>query len=561
MRINPNIMNRINTPSPFWLLLFIFIISIPSCKNSAKIQADFLITNANIYTVDENQSHAEAMAILGDSIIFVGSNEDARQFDSQNTIDAEGKFIIPGFIDTHIHFMQGGNNLSSVQLRDADSKEEFINRIADHVKTLSPGVWITGGDWDHENWGGELPQRAWIDSVSPDNPVFINRLDGHMSLANSAALDASNIDENVEDVEGGEIIRVNGMLTGIFKDNAASLINRTIPDLSENEKRKHLLNAMNYVNSHGVTTVHDMGSFSSLETYEMARKDSLLTVRIYSFTLLSEHKKALSRKSEFSSDYYLKMGGLKGFVDGSLGSHTAAFFEGFTDAPDEYGFFVSTKENLYSYISEADKNGLQVTVHAIGDSANHTLLSIFKQVSDENGPRDRRFRVEHAQHLSPDDISKFSEWQIIPSMQPYHAIDDGRWAEKVIGPERIKTTYAFRQLLDANARLTFGSDWFVAPPIPLEGIYAAVTRSTLDGKNPEGWVPEQKIKVEEAIYAYTMAGAYAGFDENIKGSLEPGKLADFVILDQDITAIDPHTIKDVTVLETWVGGKKVYERE
>jgi len=317
---------------------------------------------------------------------------------------------------------------------------------------------------------------------------------------------------------------------------------------------------MNYVASHGVTSVHDMNGFGDQSVFERLKKRGELITRIYSNTPLANWQ-ALKEKiaTGGGGDAWLKIGGLKGFVDGSLGSHTAAFFKGYADTPNEKGYFVNTREELYGWIKDADNAGLQVMVHAIGDSANNELLNIYEVVANENGPRDRRFRIEHAQHLSVADISRFASLGVIPVMQPYHAIDDGRWAEDVIGSERIKTTYAFNSLLAAGAILALGSDWFVAPPIPLLGIYAAVTRRTLDGENPEGWVPQQKISVEEALIAYTINGAYASFEEDIKGSLEPGKLADFVILDQNLFEIDPISIKNTKVLQTYVGGKKVYE--
>jgi predicted amidohydrolase YtcJ len=259
-------------------------------------------------------------------------------------------------------------------------------------------------------------------------------------------------------------------------------------------------------------------------------------------------------------DSWVRIGGLKGFVDGSLGSHTAAFLEPFTDAPRDTGLFVNTPQDLYAWTSGADRAGLQVIVHAIGDRAIRTQLDIFGRVASEDGPRDRRFRIEHAQHIAPSDIPRFAQLGVIASMQPYHAIDDGRWAEKVIGTERIRTTYAFRSLRDSGARLAFGSDWFVAPPTPLEGIYAAVTRRTLDDRNPGGWVPEQKIGVEDALRAYTINGAYASFEEKEKGSIERGKLADFTLVDRDLTRIAPETIRDAHVVMTIVGGRVVYER-
>jgi predicted amidohydrolase YtcJ len=263
---------------------------------------------------------------------------------------------------------------------------------------------------------------------------------------------------------------------------------------------------------------------------------------------------------EGNGDRWLRTGGVKGFVDGSLGSHTAAFIEPYTDLQTDTGLFVNSEEDLLNWIMESDKAGLQVVIHAIGDRASKFLLNAYEKTASVNGERDRRFRIEHSQHIAPTDIERYGQLKVIASMQPYHAIDDGRWAEKYIGPDRVKTTYAFRSLLDSGATLAFGSDWFVAPATPLEGIYAAVTRRTLDGKNPDGWVPEQKITVEEALKAYTINAAYASFEEDLKGSLEPGKLADFVVLDRDITAIDPVEIWNVKAQQTWVGGKKVFDR-
>jgi predicted amidohydrolase YtcJ len=317
---------------------------------------------------------------------------------------------------------------------------------------------------------------------------------------------------------------------------------------------------MKYVAERGVTSVQNMGTFDDLATFERARHAGTMITRIYAVTPISQWERLRDTVAKRGKgDEWLRIGGLKGFVDGSLGSHTAAMFAPFTDTPADSGFFVDTPEDLYKWTSEGDKAGLQLILHAIGDRAINTQLGIFERVEKENGAKDRRFRIEHAQHIAPADIPRFAQLGVIASMQPYHAIDDGRWAEKVIGHERAKMTYAFRSLLDAGARLAFGSDWFVAPPTPLEGIYAAVTRRTLDDKNPGGWIPEQKIKVEEALRAYTIDAAFASFDERIKGSLERGKLADIVVLDRDITQVAPETIRDARVVSTIVGGRIVYE--
>lgn len=516
-----------------------------------------------IWTGNDAQPWAEGMAVIGDSIAAVGTATEIKKWIADNTkkIEApEGQLIVPGFIDCHTHFVDGGFALASVQLRHAKSKEEFIQRMADFAKSQPKGTWILNGDWDHENWGGELPTRDWIDAVTPDNPVWINRLDGHMGLANTAALKAAGITNNVKDVPGGTIVRdKKGRLTGIFKDNAMSMIYEKVPAPTIQQEDYALEAAMDYVAARGVTSVHNMSGY--LPVFERAHHAGKMKTRIYAGMSLTNWKTLNEKiKAQGRGDKWLRIGGLKEFVDGSLGSHTAAFFEPYTDSPMDAGFFVISENELYRRIKSADSAGLQVMTHAIGDKAINTLLNIYERVAKENGERDRRFRIEHAQHIHPNDIERFAKLNVIPSMQPYHAIDDGRWAEKVIGPERCKTTYAFRSLLDAKARLAFGSDWFVAPPTPLEGIYAAVTRRTLDDKNPNGWIPEQKITVEEALKAYTSNAAYASFEEQLKGSLQPGKLADYVILEKDITRIDPAEIRNVNVLKTVVGGKVVYQK-
>jgi predicted amidohydrolase YtcJ len=526
------------------------------------------IVNARIWTGDPARPWAEALAVRGDEIALVGGSDEVRRAASGVTpIDAGGRLVVPGFIDTHVHFVDGGFRLASVQLRDARTREDFVDRIAAFARTVPAGTWITGGDWDHSLWGGELPVRQWIDAVTPDHPVFVNRLDGHMALANSAALKAAGVTRGTGDVEGGEIVRdATGEPTGLLKDNAMGLVDRAIPEPSDEMRDRALAAAMQYVAEQGVTSVHNMGSWGDLATFARARRAGALNTRIYAAVPLAswERLRGVVAGKEYGGaagrgDDWLRVGGLKGFVDGSLGSHTAAFHEPFDDAPNDRGLLVNTEADLYAWISGADKAGLHVMVHAIGDRANGLLLDIYERVASENGARDRRFRIEHAQHLAATDIPRFAKLGVIPSMQPYHAIDDGRWAEQYIGT-RIRTTYAFRSLIDAGARVAFGSDWFVAPPTPLEGIYAAVTRRTLDEKNAGGWVPEEKITVEEALRAYTVDAAYASFDEERTGTLAPGRLADFVMLDRNLFEIAADDIRRVRVLLTVVGGRAVVER-
>jgi predicted amidohydrolase YtcJ len=534
------------------------------CAKTDSPTANLVVINGRVWTGDSTYPWGEAIAIAGDRIVAVGTTAEIREKVTPSTqlIDAKGAMITPGFIDAHEHFNDGGFALASVQLRDAKSREEFIRRIAAFARTLPKGTWIRNGDWDHTNWGGELPTHAWIDSVTPDNPVWINRLDGHMNLANAAALAAGKVDRNTRDVEGGSIVRdAQGNPTGIFKDNAMSLIDAAQPPRSDAEWDRALDTAMTYVAARGVTSVHHMGGWEGIAALRRAHAAGRLRTRIVAQVPLSEWARLRDTvKARGRGDEWLHIGGLKGFVDGSLGSHTAAMLAPFTDSPRDSGFFVTPPESLYAWTKAADAAGLQVMVHAIGDRAIRTQLDIFERVARENGARDRRFRIEHAQHIAPDDIKRFGALGVIPSMQPYHAVDDGRWAEKVIGPERAKGTYAFRSLLDAGATLAFGSDWFVAPPTPLEGILAAVARRTLDGKNPDGWVPEQKITVQEALRAYTSGSAFTGFQDTQLGTLRKGMLADFVLIDRDLTAASVDELAAARILKTFVGGRVVYER-
>ncbi|MCC7055257.1 MAG: amidohydrolase [Gemmatimonadaceae bacterium] len=522
------------------------------------------VVNARIWTGVEARPWAEALAVdSAGRITAIGSSRMVGQLGAGTVIDAKGQMVVPGFVDTHVHFIEGGFGLASVRLRDARTKEEFIRRIRDHARTLPKGAWVTNGDWDHQNWGGELPRRDWIDSVTPDNPVWINRLDGHMNLANTLTLQAARLTRGTADVAGGEIVRdAAGELTGIFKDNAQDLVAgamRTPPVAVED---RALDTAMAHVASYGVTSVHSMGSWHDLTIFRRAHGTARQRTRIYAMTPLAEWTRLRDTVAvRGRGDDWLRIGGLKGFVDGSLGSHTAAMFEDFTDKPGDRGLFVTAPESLYARVSGADRAGLQVMVHAIGDRAIATQLDIFARVARENGARDRRFRIEHAQHIAARDFGRFRSLGVIPSMQPYHAIDDGRWADRVIGTDRSSRTYAFKSLLDAGAAVAFGSDWFVAPPRPLEAIYAAVTRRTLDDRTPAGWYPAQKITVEQALRAHTRGGAFAGFDEANRGTLQLGMLADFALLERDITRIPPEQIRDVRVMRTVVGGRTVFERK
>ncbi|MGD2071818.1 MAG: amidohydrolase family protein [Gemmatimonadota bacterium] len=534
-------------------------------RNAAGSTASTIYVDGVVWTGEEGAPRYEALAVAGGQVLAVGTSREVRALADASTevVDLGGRALVPGFIDAHTHFISGGFQLSSVDLRDASTPEEFARRIGDFANALGPGRWITGGDWDHERWGGDLPRREWIDSLTPENPVLVQRLDGHMALANSLALEGR-VDADTPDPPGGTIVRDpdTGRPTGVLKDEAMGLVGSSVPSPSEAEMDGALEAAARHALSLGVTQIHDMGSWSGLETYRRAREAGRLPLRVYAVVPISTWERLRDYvAAEGWGDDVLWWGGLKGFVDGSLGSTTAWFYEPYDDDPSTSGLLTTDTASLRRWIGEADAAGLHVMVHAIGDRANDWLLDVYEEASRENGERDRRFRIEHAQHLTPGAIARIAEQGVIASMQPYHAADDGRWAEKRIGLERIRTTYAFRSLLDAGATLAFGSDWTVAPLDPLLGVDAAVTRRTIDGANPGGWVPEQRIGVEETLRAYTVGSARAAFAEGRTGMLTPGAAADLVVLSGDPFSLPPEQVGGLVVDRTVVGGETRYRRE
>jgi predicted amidohydrolase YtcJ len=528
-----------------------------------------LVVFGRVWTGNPQQPWAAAVALRGDSVVAVGDSADLARYVGKSTrrLDNGSAMVVPGFMDGHTHFLSGGYQLSSVDLRPASTPAEFVATLKAFAAEKKPGEWILGGDWDHERWpGSPLPTRDWIDSVTPNNPVFVNRLDGHMALANSAALRAAGITRATPDIPGGTIVRDPRTRepTGVLKDGAMDPVYSVVPAASAEQDDAALARAMAFVASKGVTAAAMVSSpWSELAALERARKAGHLTIRATIYHPLSEwHAVADSVRARGGfGDDWIRLAGVKGYVDGSLGSTTALFYEPYNDDPTTSGLLTTPEDSLRSQIARADSAGLQVAVHAIGERANGLLLDIYDSVAKAHGPRDRRFRIEHAQHLRRGDIDRIAAMGVVASMQPTHAIDDGRWAEKRIGPERIKTTYAFRSLIDRKAHLAFGSDWTVAPIDPLIGIYAAVTRQTTDGKNPEGWIPEQKITVEEALRSYTYENAYGVFGEDRRGMLKPGYVGDLVVLDQDLTRIPAVQIPTVQIVVTVVGGRVVYERK
>jgi hypothetical protein len=541
----------------------------------AQVYATLVLVNGHVWTENPAQPEAEAVAVYGNRILRVGTSEEVRRLAGPPTrvIDLHGRRVVPGFNDAHVHFVIGGQVLANVQLLDVSSQAEFRERIARFVQSQPPGPWILSGIWDHERWTpAVLPTHQLIDDVTPKNPVFIMRLDGHMGLANALAMKLAGVDRTTKDVPGGVIVRdTDGNPTGIFKDAAMTLIHRVIPPLSVEQTETAILAAQQEAARNGVTSVQEMAGSQDdttgpehLRALQALEREDQLKVRIsVNLRLLDWKNLAGSGMQAGFSDGLIQVGGLKAFADGGLGASTAWLFAPYNDAPTTSGLATDElqhPEQMFTDMKGADKAGLQIAIHAIGDRANRTILDLYQRVEKDNGPRDRRLRIEHAQHLTAADIPRFAQLHVIASMQPYHAIDDGRWAEKRLGSERIHYAYDFRSLLDSGAILAFGSDWPVAPLKPLMGIYAAVTRRTLDNRNPNGWIPEQKISVAQAVHAYTMGSAYAQFDEKIKGSLEPGKLADLAVLSEDIFHIDPVQIQNTHVDLTIFNGRVIYDR-
>jgi predicted amidohydrolase YtcJ len=540
-------------------------------------QMDLAIVGARIWTEDAAQPEAEALGIAGSRIVAVDTTEAILERASPRTriIDARGRRVVPGFNDAHVHFYIGGDALTSVDLRGTSSGRELRDRLAAFAEKHPRGEWILNGSWDHEAWTPPaLPTHELIDDVTPHHPVWVSRVDGHMTLANALAMKLAEVDRSTPDVPGGEIVRAgDGRPTGIFKDAARSLVDRVIPLPSRERILEAVRAAQALAVRNGVTSVQDMGVLGSrggetmvevLRAYQVLLQQGELTVRISAHLPLALWRRLADAgvMAGFGNEK-LQIGGVKSFADGSLGSTTAWFSEPYEDAPETCGTpsdELASPEAHYRNMRDADAAGLRIALHAIGDRANGVALDLWERLAAENGPRDRRPRIEHAQHLRPSDVARFAAAGVIASVQPYHCLDDGRWIERRIGQGRARWAYAFRSLIDAGAVVAFGSDWWVAPLNPLLTIYAAVTRRTLDGRHPEGFHPEQKVSVAEAVHACTVQGAYASGEEYLKGSLEPGKLADIVVLSEDIFSIDPTAIADASVDLTIFDGRVVFER-
>lgn len=549
--------------------------------------ADLVLVGGRIWTgqpaakpagVARSSAFATAVAISGGRFLEVGTDQQALRHAGRATkvIRLGGRLVVPGFIDSHAHFIGGGFQLLALDLKDARNEAEFLRRIAEKAKSLAPGRWILGGNWDEQAWpSAQWPTRWMIDDVTPKNPVFIRRYDGHAALANSLALQLAGITRETREPAGGVIVRDarSGEPTGVLKDAAEDLVARVVPRPTDGDMEEALKAALAEAARVGVTSVQNIttdedspgGTFASeIQLLGRAERQGWLTVRLYEITPIAAWKRlAEAGISQGVGSDFLKLGAVKGFADGSLGSGTAWMFEPFDDESGNRGLpmqVMNPPATMEALVRGAVEAHVQPCIHAIGDRAIAEMLDLYARVGGGNAAR-YRFRIEHAQHVRAEDFQRFGKLGVIASMQPYHAIDDGRWAGKRLGRERSRTSYAWRSMLKAGAPLAFGSDWPVAPLDPLLGIYAAVTRATLDGKHPEGWFPEERLTVEEALRAYTSGSAFAAFEEGQKGTIAPGKLADLVVLSDDLFKLPPKRIQNTYVTMTVVGGRVVYQKK
>jgi predicted amidohydrolase YtcJ len=548
----------------------IIMAALSSC--SPKEKADLVIINGKVFTVDEANPIVQAVAIMGENIIAVGTTYEISALIEKNStkiIDAGGRLVIPGFNDAHVHF--GPLDPDYIELRYTTEPSVITEKVKAQVAKSKPGELIKGGHWEHEMFiGKQWPPKELIDKVSPDNPVILSRADGHSVLVNTYILKASGITKNTPDPFGGVIQRdpVTGEPTGILKENAENLIKtgevkteRTSEEENSRLRQGYLL-ALKEARELGVTSVQVPGS-ADFNAYEKLQKGGQLTSRIDIGKSLTGDTLLLKKYLELEKQYpregnWIRFGYLKAFIDGTIGSGTALMFEPFSDNPKSSGLSMMPYEEFEKMVVTADKLGFQIGVHAIGDKGNNWTLNAFEKAQKINGKRDSRHRDEHAQTLQQSDIPRFAKLGVIASMQPIHCISDKKFCEKRIGAERSKGAYAWKSLADAGATLAFGTDYQVEPLNPMEGLYAAVTRKDRLGEEGEGWHPEQKIKMEEAIKYYTLGSAYSQFMENRKGMIKPGFLADIVVTDRDLLTIPENEIMKTKVDYTITGGKIVY---
>lgn len=521
--------------------------------------ADLVVENARIYTVNPAQPQARALAVKDGRILAVGDSVSSHLGPSTRRIDARGRALFPGFIDAHGHMRGLGNLLENEDLRDYRSVAQVAAYVRREASRLPPGDWIVGRAWDQTNWGGVFPSAADLDAASPNHPVYLVRVDGHAAWVNSKALALAGITDTTQDPPGGKIMRdPQGRATGILIDRAQGLVSARIPAPTPAQIRRQLKRAAEECARLGLTGVHDAGiSRADLDAYRDLLQSGELPMRVYLMiggpgALWNEY---LQRGLEIGD--FITVRAIKLMTDGALGSRGAALWQPYTDDKTNSGLLIMSKDAVERVARQAVEKGFQVCSHAIGDRANRTVLDAYAAAL--GGRNDRRFRVEHAQVVSLPDFQLFRDFNIIASIQATHATSDLRWAEQRLGPDRIAGAYAWQRFLKAGIPIANGSDFPVEPPNPLPGFYASITRQDFKGFPNAGWIPDQRLSREEALRSWTLGAAYAAFEEKLKGSLELGKLADFILLDKDIMQVPPAEILTTRVVLTVVGGKPVYQ--
>jgi len=551
-----------------------------------------LYLHGRIYTNDPAHPWANAMAVRDGKIACIGDISTVMlecAGDDPETIQLNNHFVMPGFNDAHVHLGGAAIDKLSVQLSGVATIEEVQKRVAASVTQHKEGEWITGSGWDHTLWPDKaFPTRQQLDAVSPNNPVFLTHISGHVAVANSAALKLANISKTTPDPLGAKIERdANGEPTGmLLEDGAMHLVRIKIPELTLDQIRQGLEMVLAEVAENGITSVQDNSDWENFALYHQLKEEGKLSVRITEWLSFETPIGDLRnlRAEGGVSDPMLRTGLLKGFLDGALGSHTAALLAPYSDDPTTSGILTANVDDYRKLAIERDKAGFQIAFHAIGDKANRAALDIFEAVGKANGPRDRRDRVEHAQVIAPEDLPRFAALKVIASMQPSHETTDMRWAEQRLGPERSKGAYAWNSLQKSGARLAFGTDYDVEVLSPFRGLYACTTRAlpadtsdaTLNGgtnnavnnamtsvtgsNTSGGWEPQEKISLEDCIRAYTTGSAYAEFAQGLKGELKSGEYADFIILSADLTRIPASQYTKTQVLTTVVGGHTVYQQ-
>jgi predicted amidohydrolase YtcJ len=535
-------------------IIMILLLACAGCTHKEAV--DLIIYNAKIYTVDSAFSTVEAFAVKEGKFVATGNTDYIRNhYESENETDAEGNSVYPGFIDAHCHFYNYGLSLQNADLRGTHSFEEVLLKLKDHYDTHHP-AWLTGRGWDQNDWKiKEFPDNTAIDSMFPGLPVMITRIDGHAVLVSSEILKKANITSSTH-VEGGEIVLKNGKPTGVLIDNAMNLVTTLQPAPSRDEQCNALLNAQKNCFAAGLTYVADAGLDKNIILLidQMQKKDK---IKMHVYAMLNptvENYEQFMYKGVYCTDR-LNVRSIKLYADGALGSRGACLLKPYTDDPQNYGLMVDARENLKDVCLRAYNYNYQVNIHAIGDSGVRTILEIFADVL--TGPNDRRWRIEHAQVVAPEDFKLFSKYSIIPSVQPTHATSDMYWAGDRLG-NRVKYAYAYKELLEQNGWIAFGTDFPIERIEPLLTFYAAVARKDLDGKPTSGWQMDNAVSRELALKAMTIWAARSFFDEARTGSIETGKLANFVILDQDIMQVALDEIPKTKILATYVNGEKVY---